>query len=273
MADDDPEIGEQLGPYRLEDVLGRGGMGTVFKATREPNGETVALKVLRRELADDVYTRRFDRERRIASGLNHPNLLPILDGGESGGRRFVAVRYVDGCSLAELLEAEGRLPIQQIVPVAAQIGAGLDALHEQGIVHRDVKPANVMLDVDGACALTDFGLARGDAYTVLTRPGQVMGTVDYLAPELIKGGAATPAGDIYAFGCLVFECVTGAPPFAGGSVVETTLAHIGEAPADPAELCDDVSESFGWAVRSALAKEPEGRPATATAYARLLAAA
>jgi serine/threonine-protein kinase len=268
----DPGVGERLGPYRLDEVIGRGGMGLVFRATRESDNETVALKVLRRELNDDVYLHRFDRERRIATGLQHPNLLPIVDAGESDGFHFVAVRYVEGCSLAELLEAEGRLPPDQVVPLSAEIGAGLDALHQAGIVHRDVKPSNVMLALDSTCALTDFGLAKGDAYTVLTRPGQVMGTVDYLAPELIKAAPATPAGDIYAFGCLVFESLTGTPPFAGGSVVETTLAHVEDAPPDPAELCDDVSESLGWAVRSALAKEPARRPATATAYARLLAA-
>lgn len=273
MADGDPNVGERVGQYRLDEVLGKGGMGIVFRATRVSDGETVALKVLRQELSNGLYEQRFDRERRIAEGLRHPNLLPIVDAGEDDGRHFVAVPFVDGCSLAELLEAEGRLTVQELVPLAAEIGSGLDALHQKGIVHRDVKPANVMLAADGACALTDFGLAKSDAYTVLTRPGQLMGSIDYLAPELVTGAAATPASDIYAFGCLVFECVTGAPPFAGGSVVEATRAHLGEAPADPAELCDDVSEGFGWAVRTALAKEPQDRPATATAYARLLSAA
>jgi serine/threonine-protein kinase len=270
-ASDEPEVGDKLGPYLLVDFLGRGGMGIVFRAAREADGETVALKVLRQELAaDDVYERRFDRERRIASALEHPNLLPIVDAGESGGRRYVAVRFVDGCSLAELLEAGGSLAVPELLRLAAEIGSALDALHGQRLVHRDVKPANVMLAPDGTAALTDFGLAKGDAYTVLTRPGQVMGTLDYLAPEVIKGGPASPASDVYAFGCVIFECLAGAPPFAGGTVVEASLAHIGEEPADPAEGREDAPAELGWAVRQALAKDPAERPRTATAYARLL---
>jgi serine/threonine-protein kinase len=270
MAGDEPEVGEHLGPYRLEEVIGRGGMGIVFRAAREPDGESVALKVLRRELADEVYEQRFDRERRIASGLEHPNLLPIVDAGQSGGRRYVAVRFVDGCSLAELLEAGGPLSIPELLRLAGEIGSALDALHGQGLIHRDVKPANVMLDPEGTAALTDFGLAKGEAYTILTRPGQVMGTLDYLAPEVIKGEPASPASDVYAFGCVVFECLAGAPPFAGGTVVEASLAHIGEEPADPAAARDDVPAELGWAVRKALAKDPADRPRTATAYSRLL---
>jgi serine/threonine protein kinase len=273
MAGEEPGVGEHLGPYRLEEVLGRGGMGIVFRAAREPDGETVALKVLRPELAGEVYEHRFDRERRIASGLEHPNLLPIVDAGESGGRRYVAVRFVDGCSLAELLETGGPLSVPELLRLAAEIGSALDALHEQGLIHRDIKPANVMLDTDGTAALTDFGLAKGEAYTILTRPGQVMGTLDYLAPEVIKGEPATPASDIYALGCVAFECLAGAPPFVGGTVVEASLAHIGEEPPDPAELRDDVHDRLSWAVRQALAKEPGDRPKTATAYAHLLRAA
>ena len=270
-ASDEPEVGDKLGPYLLVDFLGRGGMGIVFRAAREADGETVALKVLRQELAaDDVYERRFDRERRIASALEHPNLLPIVDAGESGGRRYVAVRFVDGCSLAELLEAGGPVSVPELLRLATEIGSALDALHEQGLVHRDVKPANVMLAPDGTAALTDFGLAKGDAYTVLTRPGQVMGTLDYLAPEVIKGEPASPASDVYAFGCVAFECLAGAPPFAGGTVVEASLAHIGAEPADPAEGREDAPAELGWAVRQALAKDPAERPRTATAYARLL---
>jgi serine/threonine-protein kinase len=273
MAGEEPEVGERLGPYRLEDVLGRGGMGIVFRATREPDGETVALKVLRRELAaDEVYERRFDRERRIASGLRHSNLLPIVDAGESGGRRYVAVRFVDGCSLAELLESEGPLTVPELLRVTPQIAAALDALHEQGLVHRDVKPANVMLDAGGNASLTDFGLARGEAYTILTRPGQVMGTLDYLAPELIQGAQATRASDVYALGCVAFECLVGHPPFAGGSLVEASRRHLEEEPADPATSRGDVPGELGWAVRRALAKDPADRPRTATAYARLLQA-
>jgi serine/threonine protein kinase len=261
---------EIVGPFRLERKLGEGAMGVVWLARR--GSEPVALKVLRPALAgNDVYVQRFLREARVAAEVRHRHLVPILEAGEAEGIYFLASAYVDGGSLAERLERERHLAAADAVRVAGHLAAALDALHEHGIVHRDVKPENVMLAADGA-ALTDFGLAKGDAYTVLTRPGEIMGTLDYIAPELISGGEASPASDVYALGCLVYECLTGAPPFAARGLFQVAVAHLEEEPRDPREANPDVPPSVSWAVLQALAKDPAERPTTATALANLLRA-
>jgi serine/threonine-protein kinase len=159
---------------------------------------------------------------------------------------------------------------KDIARVAAHVGRALDALHEAGLVHRDVKPSNVLFDAEGRPMLTDFGLAKGPAYTVLTRTGQIVGTLDYLAPELIRGQPATPSTDIYALGCVVYECVAGQPPFAGKSMFEVSTAILEEDPPDPCANRSDLPSALGWAVLQALAKEPEKRPPTATAYANMV---
>lgn len=268
------EPGACLGPYRLEALLGEGAVGLVFRAAREPDGVVVALKVLRSELAaDDVYRRRFDHEARAASEVRHKHLVPILDAGETDGRSYIAVAFVEGRTLEDRLGSEGPLPIADAVRLVAQVASGLDALHHAGIVHRDVKPSNVMLDASGIAALTDFGLAKGRAYTVLTRPGQVLGTLDYLAPEIVRGQEATPASDIYALGCVAFECVRGRSPFADKSLLEIAAAHLNEEPPDPCERRPEASPGLAWAILQALAKDPKRRPPTATAYAHMLAIA
>ena len=266
-------VAKTLGPYRLGAVLGEGTMGVVYKATRS-DGEVVALKVLKPALAEDeTYRQRFRHETRAAQEVQHPHLVPVLDAGVADGRAYLAVAYVAGRSLAEQLQAEGPLAVIDVARIAAQLGAALDALHRRGLVHRDVKPANVMVAKDAGAALTDFGLAKGTGYTVLTRAGQVVGTMDYLAPELIRGGSATPATDIYALGCVLVECLTGAPPFGHRDLFEVGAAHLDEIPPDPSEARPDVSAAVSEVVLLALAKEPDARPATGTMYAHLLRAA
>jgi serine/threonine-protein kinase len=263
--------GEHVGSYRIEAVLGEGAMGCVYRAVREPGGELVALKILRGELAgDEIHRRRFLHEARAASALRHRHLVPVLEAGQSGGLCFLAVAFVPGRSLAERLDADGPLPLEEILRLGAEIGAALDALHAEGLVHRDVKPANILLDEAGSAALTDFGLAKGPAYTVLTRAGQVVGTLDYMAPELLRGAEATPASDIYSLGCVIFECIAGGPPFAGKGLFEVGAAHLGEAPPDPLERRPDLPAGLSWAVLQALAKEPGDRPRTATMYGHML---
>ena len=267
--------GDVFGPFRLDRLLGRGGMGLVFRATRLADGEVVALKVLRAELSGDaVFRRRFLHETRAASAVTNRHLVPIVDAGEVDGHQFLAARCIEGVSLEQRIRAEGALPVDDVVRMVAEIASGLDALHAAGLVHRDVKPANIMLDESGGALLTDFGLSRGRAYTVLTQPGEVMGTVDYLAPELIRGGAASPATDIYALGCAAHECLTGTPPFAASEgVVAIGLAHLNDDPPDPAAHRRDVPPEVSWAVLQALATAPERRPPTATAYSLTLATA
>lgn len=264
-------VGAALGPYRLESFLGEGGMGVVYRAARQPDGEIVALKVLRDELAaDEIYVRRFLREGEVARSVRHRHVVPVLDAGEIEGRHYLASRYVRGRSLAQRIAAEGPLPVADVLEVAAHIGAALDELHRQELVHRDVKPSNIMLEENGDAALTDFGLARGAAHTVLTQPGRVVGTMDYLAPEVIRGELAGPASDLYAFGCVLFECAAGEPPFGGLGYVEACLAHLQQPPPDPAAGREDISDTLSWALLRALAKSPHERPGTGTAYARLM---
>ncbi len=272
MADLGP--GDRLGAYRLEAPLGQGGMGIVFRAVREPDGLVVALKVLRPELDhDEVFRHRFVHEARAAGEVQHRHLVPIVDAGEADGRSYLAVAFVDGRTLEETLGRDGPLPIDAVVRLVRHVGSGLDALHASGIVHRDVKPSNVLIDERGSAMLTDFGLAKGRAYTVLTRPGQVIGTLDYLAPELIRGQPATPATDIYALGCVGFECVAGRPPFGDKGPFQVGLAHLEEPPPNPCAGRPELSARVSAAILTALGKDPERRPATAGEYAGLLRAA
>lgn len=268
----DIQVGDVFGPYRLEAFLGEGGMGLVFRARRD--GEApVALKVMKAALiSDPIYTRRFLHEARSAAAVHHPNLVPIVDAGELEGRQFLACSYVPGSTLEERIRIDGPLSLDEILRVAAEVAAGLQALHDQDVVHRDIKSANVLLDEDGTARVTDFGLAKGRAYTVLTRPGQVMGTLEYLAPELIKGQPASPATDVYALGCLVFECAVGRTPFGDRGGLQIGMAHLGEDPPDPGADRADWRASLSAALLRALAKEPEERP-SASAYAEGLRAA
>jgi serine/threonine-protein kinase len=254
--------GDTLGDYVLEERLGEGGMGLVFRAQRTSDGETVAVKVMKLDLLDDETSRRrFLHEARAAADVRHQCLVPIHDVGEVEGRLFIVVAYVAGPALDVRIRDEGTLTPAETVVVAHGIGSALDALHERGIVHRDVKASNVLLD-DGTPMLTDFGLAKGSSYTVLTQPGQVLGTLEYMAPELIKGAPATPASDIYALGCLVYQCVAGKTPFGDRSVFEVGIAHLDEEPAPPGDR-----PILAEAVLTALRKEPSERPASGTEYA------
>jgi len=156
------------------------------------------------------------------------------------------------------------------VRVTGQIAAGLDALHRAGLIHRDIKPSNILFDEEGVSSLTDFGLAKGTDYTALTAAGQVVGTLGHLAPELIRGADVAPSSDIYALGCVVFECLSGSPPFAAATMFQVGLGHLEEQPSDPCAKRPDAPPGFSEIARHALAKEPGGRPPTATAYARML---
>jgi serine/threonine kinase PknH len=242
----------ERGGYRTVERLGEGGAGVVWRAT---DGEReVALKILRSP--DPTGQRRLAREARLAAEARSRHLVEIIEVGDD-----YLVMPLYPRSLAEALP----LTVPGTVKTAAQLGQALDALHARGIVHRDVKPSNVLLDDAGDAVLTDFGLARGADSTKLTRDGQLLGSLHYLAPELIEGAEATPASDIYALGCLLYECATGAPPFRG-SDAELGYAHLVEPPPRPAGMADD----FALALLTALEKEPSLRPTTATALARML---
>jgi serine/threonine protein kinase len=267
------ESGDRLGEYSLESLLGEGGMGLVFRAVGA-DGKVVALKVLRRELGEDeVFKERFGQEARAAAEVHHPNLVPILATGEADGRNYLVVRYAEGGSLDDRLRETGTLTVDETLGLVEELAAGLDALHTLGLVHRDVKASNVVFDREGTAMLTDFGLAKGRAYTLLTRPGQVLGTAEYLAPELVKGARATPVTDVYALGCMIYECLTGKTPFGHKKLVEIGLAHLDDIPPDPSADRPEVGPELGQAVLVALEKDPARRPQSAGAFASLLLSA
>jgi serine/threonine-protein kinase len=214
---------------------------------------------------DAELERRLEREARIARRIDSPYVAPVLDTGPG----WIALPLYRE-SLAQRVRREGPLQLRDTAQLAAQIAAGIDALHRLRVLHRDVKPSNVLLDEHGEAAVADFGLARGDDSTQLTRDGQLVGTAHYLAPELIEGRPASPATDIYAFACLLFECLTGAPPFAGRGDAEIGFAHLVEDPPDPRTRIRDLPQDAALAVLTALQKDPSRRPGTATALARML---
>ena len=269
-SNDELSVGARMGPYVLEEELGRGATATVFRASRT-DGMRVALKILDADV-DPVVLRRFERESEVAARLDHPYLVPVLDHGLVDGRRFLATRLASKGTLATRLE-KGSLPLGEVIQVVRQIGAGLDVLHRAGLIHRDVKPANVLLTSEGV-ALTDFGVVRGNEQTVLTRVGTVVGTADYLAPEAIRGEEVGPAADLYGLGCLTYACATGAPPFADKrSIIAICRAHLSEPPSDPRIERPSIPPPLAAAILTALAKDPVDRPGTGTAYALLLRAA
>jgi serine/threonine protein kinase len=265
--------GDAFGEYLIDEPLGEGAMGIVFRAVRE-DGAVVALKVLKPALvADEHATRRFAREARAAAEVVHPQLIDLIAAGDVDGTAFLAMRYVAGRSLDDRIAEQGPLPLKDTLRLAAEVGAALDALHAAELVHRDVKPSNILLDAERGALLTDFGLAKRSDYSMLTSPGQMLGTLDYIAPELLRGAKPGPGTDLYAFGCVVFECLAGTPPFGGRSVFEVGMAHLGDRPPDPCHGRDDAPAALSRAVLAALAKRPEERPPSATAYAQLLSEA
>jgi serine/threonine protein kinase len=257
----------RVGEYMLEAELGRGALGVVYRG-RSIDGRLVAIKTFDPALAaDDMFRARLAREARVARDIRDVHLVELVDIGDADGTPFLVLEYLSGGSLAERL-ASGPLTGNEMVGVVASVAAGLDALHRAGVVHRDVKPSNILFREGGSAALTDFGLAKGTALTVLTRHGQVLGTLDYLAPELLRGGEATPASDLYALGCVAFECLAGRPPFGDRSLFGVGTAHLEDDPPHPPALPE-----LGRALLTALEKDPARRPPTATTYAHVLAAA
>jgi streptogramin lyase len=249
----DPRIGTELAGYRVEALLGRGGMGVVYRAHDLALDRPVALKILAPELSENTGFRdRFLRESRLAASLDHGSIVPIYDAGEAAGELYIAMRYVEGSDLRALLHAEGALEPARALGVVQQVADALDAAHERGLVHRDVKPSNVLIDARGHCYLADFGLSRrlGEAGAALNA-SQSLGTVDYAAPEQIRGEEVDGRADLYSLGCLLCECLTGDPPFKRPSDAATLFAHLEEEPPAPAGL--------EQVMRTALAKEPDDR--------------
>jgi len=263
-----PAVGGQLAGYRLEAELGRGGMGVVFRAQHAHLRRTVALKVLAPHLASDAsFRRRFIQESQTAAALRHPHIVPVHDAGEAEGHLYLAMHYVEGVDLGMAL-ADGPLDPPRAVGLIGQIGSALDAAHEAGLVHRDVKPGNILLEgLHGY--LTDFGLAtRAAAHTRLTAAGQVVGTADYLAPEQAEGRTVDARADVYALGCVLFHCLAGRPPFQRDSDVQVLYAHMQSAPPSPRTARPELAAGFDDVIARAMAKEPDARFASCGALAQ-----
>jgi len=260
----------RVGDYRLERQLGEGASGVVYLG-RGADSADVVLKLLRPDRDDDAVARsRFLREARLARSIESRHVVPILELGEIEGITYLVMPFYSGGSLAQRLRTRGSLSLEEAVALAAQLGRGLDTLHDHGILHRDVKPSNVLLDRDGTALLADFGLAHAPDSTRLTEEGQLLGTPHYLAPELIEGRDASPASDLYACGCLLYECLAGEPPFAGRSLAELGFAHLVDPPPDLRERRPDLPPAVAFALLGALHKDPADRPTSATALARML---
>lgn len=248
--------------YRLDELLARGGMGEVWRGVDAGLHRPVAVKLL--TSADDpTLIERFHLEARAAARLNHPNLVSAYDFGAHQGRPFLVMELVEGRSLAEELTTRGPLEPGRATDIAAQAARGLAAAHRQAVVHRDIKPSNLMLASDGTVKIADFGIARliDEMSPALTATGHVMGSSPYLAPERILGSPASPASDIYALGCVMYEMLTSRPPFRGSTPTDTARQHVEATPTPPEHLRPDIPADLAELVLHALAKTPEGRPA------------
>jgi serine/threonine-protein kinase len=268
----EPRPGDSVGPYRITRTIGRGRMGVVFEGVAD-GGEPVAVKVVTTELSqDEVFVRRFKREVAAAQKISHPHVVPVLDAGDEGGLPYLVQELIPGGSLHDRIVAAGRLELATTVLLLTGPAEGIDALHASGLVHRDIKPANIMLNGDRAY-VTDFGLAKDSQASNLTRPGQALGSLDYMAPEQIRGEDVSAATDIYALGCMVHECLTGTPPFGGRPSMRVLFAHLQEPPPDISEIRRDINPATAKAINRALEKEPEDRPGSAAGYIQSIARA
>jgi len=269
----DARVGTWFGEYRIDALIGVGGMGRVYRALAR-DGTAVAVKIVKDDLArDETFKRRFRREAHIAQTVENAHVVSVRDTGEQDGIPYLAAQFVEGIALDQRLERDGRLDLATTVRISADVADGLQALAEAGMVHRDVKPANILLDRRETAYITDFGLAKDHAGTVLTRPGQPLGSMDYMPPEQIRGEPVSAAADIYALACVVFECLHGQPPFADREGMGILWAHLQDEPPDLAARHAEIPAGVAHTVSKALAKDPAKRPASPIQFARELSEA
>src|SRR5215211_154649 len=258
-----PNDGERFGGYRLIDQLGRGGMGVVYRAEHIHLGRVVALKVLAPDLSDNkAFHDRFLRESRLAAALDHPNVVTVYDAGDVDGTLYLAMRLADGEDLSTILAERGALDPPEAIRIGEQVASALDAAHAAGLVHRDVKPGNVLVS-GSQCFLTDFGLTkpttRSDSTAALTATGAFLGTPDYAAPEQISGDAVDARTDVYALAAMLHECLTGSRPYTRDSQVAVLYAHLHEPPPRPSEVRPGLPAALDEVVARGMAKSPDER--------------
>jgi predicted ATPase/predicted Ser/Thr protein kinase len=259
--------GMEIAGYLIVSVVGRGGTATVWLADHPGLGRRVALKILASDLAEDAaFRERFTQEAHVAAALEHPNVLPIYDAGEWEGLLFIAMRYVDGTDLGSVLKREGVLTLNRTLQILSQVAAALDAAHAKGLVHRDVKPQNILIDPGAGPGgtdhtyLADFGLARPSLGTsLLSKAGELYGTIDYMAPEQLSGGIVDARTDTYAFSCLAYECLTGAPPFRRETLLATAAAHLHDELVPPSNVRPELPVALDEVLAKGLAKDKGSR--------------
>lgn len=274
-------IGKQIAGYRVERMLGRGGMAVVYCAKDLRLDRTVALKLIAPERArDETFRRRFTHESRVAASIDHPNIVPIFEAGETEGVLYIAMRYVSGLDLRGLLDREGPLPVATALRIAAQVASALDAAHEHDLVHRDVKPANILVAAGTDSEhpehiyLTDFGLTKKAlAITGFTTTGEFVGTLDYMAPEQISGRPVDGRCDLYSLACVVYESLAGGPPFERDDAAALLWAHQYDQPPLLTERRPDVARAVDEVLAKALAKVPEDRYGSCLEFVAALRAA
>jgi eukaryotic-like serine/threonine-protein kinase len=256
-------VGEVIaGRYELEELCGAGGMSSVYRAHDRLLERKVAIKILHERHGEDAeFVERFRREARAVAQLSHPNIVTVIDRGSEGDRQFIVFEYVDGENLKELVRRKGVLPIADVVGIGIEIARALAFAHERGLVHRDVKPQNVLLNGDGQAKVTDFGIARSlDVEKGVTQTGTVLGTSTYIAPEQASGEKVDERSDVYSLGVVLFELLTGEVPFSGESFVAVAMKHVSEPPPPVLERRPDTPARLAFAVDRALAKDPADRP-------------
>jgi serine/threonine protein kinase len=257
-----PRLGSMFGRYRIDSIIGRGGMGVVFRATDPALERTVALKFLTPELAEDpAFQARFLRESRLAAAIEHPNIVPIYEAGESGGIAYIAMRYIPGQDLGAILRAEAPLAVERALAIVEGLSDALDAAHRRGLVHRDVKPGNVLLESNGTerAYLVDFGLTRRTADTLRLSSGGLLGTIDYMAPEQIDGGTVDGRADQYALACLLFHCLAGSPPFGDVNEAAVLYGHVHRERPLLSAVRPDLGTAFDAPLARGMARNPDGR--------------
>jgi DNA-binding response OmpR family regulator/tRNA A-37 threonylcarbamoyl transferase component Bud32 len=266
-------VGERFaGRYEIAGVIGHGAMGTVYRARDLDLDEDVAIKTLRSEfISDPDSVERFKTEIRLARRISHPNVVRTHDFGESSGLYYLTMEYVEGLTLHDLIEKRGRLSVSAVLAVAAQLAESLAVAHEQGVVHRDIKPGNLLLDSDGALKVMDFGVARlAEGTTTLTQAGAIVGTPAYMSPEQLLGETADARSDLYSVGVVLYECLTGQLPLDAGSTISLIAKVLNVEPRPVVELNVDVPETLSALVSRLLAKQPESRVPTASALSEEL---
>jgi predicted Ser/Thr protein kinase len=264
--------GTIIAGYRLDGVLGEGGMGTVYRATQLSLNRVVALKLLAGELSNDPgFRTRFEREGQLQAGLDHQNIVTVYEAGRADQGLFLAMRLIEGPTLKDLIRA-GELDSRRTLRILAQVALALDEAHGAGLIHRDIKPQNILIGRADHTFLADFGLIKAPDETSLTGTGQFIGTIDYVAPEQIQGDPATGASDIYALTGVLFECLTGQVPFARPNEAATLHAHVISPPPKVSELRPELPAAIDEVIAAGMAKEPEDRPESATGLVRSAAA-